>query len=416
MNDLLLLGDSQGYLIAGEQTDVDLFLADNDLTSREFPTARLGGVLAASAGATEAGASISASYGRWVKLTEKSATAMKQGSLMTGSTKGVNKAIVTDGKNISSILEIVTSPAALLMNPAVLTGAAGIMAQLAMHQAMDDITDYLESIDRKCDDILRAQKDAVLSDMIGVGAVLDEAMTIRDSVGSVNEVAWSKIQGSAFVLARTQAYALSQIRAVAVKIDGTNVDKLADRVKEGQRTVEEWLVVLARCTQLWDALSVLELDRVLATGIDQLEDHRRGLEISRRERLDKIHACTTDLIHRISRAAAVANEKILLNPLAGRRLVSAGRGTLQSVHAFHEHLDLEESTAEIEGRRWLEAVADVRDDVVSRGSDGALAVKRIGENTVGNAKNVGSKLGETLQARFKKNPPPGQAGSEDATR
>ncbi len=31
-----------------------------------------------------------------------------------------------------------------------------------------EITDYLEAIDKKVDDVLRAQKDAVLADMIGV--------------------------------------------------------------------------------------------------------------------------------------------------------------------------------------------------------------------------------------------------------
>ena len=57
-----------------------------------------------------------------------------------------------------------------------------------MQQAMDEITDYLATIDEKLDDLLRAQKDAVLSDMIGVDLVIDEAMTIRDQVGRVSDV------------------------------------------------------------------------------------------------------------------------------------------------------------------------------------------------------------------------------------
>ena len=47
----------------------------------------------------------------------------------------------------------------LLTNPAMLAGAAGIMAQLAMQQTMDEITDYLATIDEKLDDVLRAQKE-----------------------------------------------------------------------------------------------------------------------------------------------------------------------------------------------------------------------------------------------------------------
>jgi hypothetical protein len=43
----------------------------------------------------------------------------------------------------------------------------------------------------KVDDVLRAQKDAALADMIGVDFVIEEAMTVREHVGRVSEVTWS---------------------------------------------------------------------------------------------------------------------------------------------------------------------------------------------------------------------------------
>ena len=46
----------------------------------------------------------------------------------------------------------------MLTNPAMLAGAAGIMAQLAMQQTMQEITDYLAVIDEKVDDILRDRR------------------------------------------------------------------------------------------------------------------------------------------------------------------------------------------------------------------------------------------------------------------
>ena len=69
------------------------------------------------------------------------------------------------------------------------------MAQLAMKQSMDEITDYLATIDEKVDDVLRAQKDAVLADMNGVGSVIDDAIITRDHTGRVSAVTWSKVQG-----------------------------------------------------------------------------------------------------------------------------------------------------------------------------------------------------------------------------
>src|SRR5690606_24067457 len=107
----------------------------------------------------------------------------------------------------------------LLANPAVLAGAAGLMAQLAMQQTMDEITNYLATIDAKVDDLLRAQKDAVLVGIIGVDCVIDEAMTIREHVARVSNVTWSKVQATSAPIARTQGYALRQLDSLADKVE-----------------------------------------------------------------------------------------------------------------------------------------------------------------------------------------------------
>ena len=111
------------------------------------------------------------------------------------------------------------------------------MAQLAMQQAMDEITDYLATIDEKVDDVLRAQKDAVVADMIGVDLVIEEAMTIREHVGRVSEVTWSKVQATSQTIARTQAYALLQLDALAEKMENkSKVGDLAKTAKEAEST------------------------------------------------------------------------------------------------------------------------------------------------------------------------------------
>jgi len=53
------------------------------------------------------------------------------------------------------------------------------MAQLAMQQTMDEITDYLDTIDAKVDEVLRAQKDHVIAGKIGVDFVIEHATTVE---------------------------------------------------------------------------------------------------------------------------------------------------------------------------------------------------------------------------------------------
>jgi hypothetical protein len=158
-----LISDGDGMAVIGDPTAVEAFLTAEGLPSRDLGLPRLGTTLAVGGAALQAGSGIVANAGRWVKLTPKSAAALKKYQSMTGSSSDVSRAVLTHKGKTKHILEFAKTPGSLLTNPAVLAGAAGIMAQLAMQQTMDEITDYLAVIDEKVDDVLRAQQDAVLA-------------------------------------------------------------------------------------------------------------------------------------------------------------------------------------------------------------------------------------------------------------
>jgi hypothetical protein len=184
-----------------------------------------------------------------------------------------------------------------------------------MQQTMDEIIDYLATIDEKLDDVLRAQEDAVRADMTGVGFDIDEAMAIRERAGRVSEVTWSKVQAMSATIARTQAYALRQLDALAGKMERKNkIGDLAKTAKEAESKVQGWLVVLARCFQLQEAIAVLEPDRVLDAAPGDRDGHRLGLKASRQKRLDTISRSTGRLMARMDAAAGTANTKVLLHP------------------------------------------------------------------------------------------------------
>ncbi|MGI8521514.1 MAG: hypothetical protein ACR2MC_13110, partial [Actinomycetota bacterium] len=50
-------------------------------------------------------------------------------------------------------------------------------------QTMDEITDYLATIDEKLDGVLRAQTNQVLARMDGVDLAIMGAMSVREAVG-----------------------------------------------------------------------------------------------------------------------------------------------------------------------------------------------------------------------------------------
>ena len=313
-NEIELISDGDGLAVIGDPTAVERFLSSAGVPSKDLALQqRLGSTLSAGAGIAQAGSEIAANAGRWVKLTDESAKAMKLGKLMKGSSSGVSRAVVTDKGKITGLLEIVKTPASMLTNPAMLAGAAGIMAQMAMQQTMEEITEYLAIIDEKVDDLLRAQKDAALAQMIGVGFVIDEAITIREHVGRVSEVTWSKVQGTSLTIAQSQAYALRQLDAIAEKLEKkSKVGDLAKVAKDAEAKVEEWLAVLARCFQLQEGIGILELDRVLDASPEDVDRHRIALQTARQKRRGQIAQTTGRLLSRMDAAAGAANTQVLL--------------------------------------------------------------------------------------------------------
>lgn len=388
-----LLSDGDGVAVLGAPAAVKRFLAVTGLTSRELELPRLGALLSDGSTALHAGSILSAGSGRWVQLTRESAKAAKQLDLMKGSSADVARAVVTKNGKITGILEFARTPGSLLANPAVLAGAAGLMAQLAMQQAMEEITEYLAVIDKKVDDVLRAQKDAVLAEMIGVGLVIEEAMIVREQVGRVTDVTWSKVQSAPMTIAQTQAYALRQLDGIAEKVErASKVGDLAQTTREAATSVDEWLAVLARCVQLQDGLAVLELDRVLDADPEDVDRHRVGLRAARENRLGLVARSTERVLSRVAAAAVDANAKVLLHPTSARAVVAACNQVSAAVVDFHSRLGLERAEASVEARRWVEAAAEVRDRAIATGADGVEATRALGEETAERVRAVAGKL------------------------
>jgi hypothetical protein len=180
MNDeIQLISDGDGLAVIGNSAAVERFLATEELPSKALDVRRVQGALNTGTTAAQVGSEIAASSGQWVKLTTDSADKIKKYGLTPSKTPGVSHAMIGKPGEVKSWLQITTKPEGVLTNPAMLAGVAGIMSQLAMQQQMAEITAYLATIDEKLDDVLRAQKDTVVAQMVGVGLQIDEAMTIR---------------------------------------------------------------------------------------------------------------------------------------------------------------------------------------------------------------------------------------------
>lgn len=399
-DDIELISDGDGLAVVGEPAAVERFLVCEGLMTRAVGLPRFGSVLSTGAAAAQAGSEIAANSGRWVKLTEESAQLVKKFGLMESGTPGVSHAMVGQPGSIKSWLQVVKGPGSLFSNPALLAGAAGVMAQVAMQQTMNEITDYLATIDEKVDDVLRAQKDAVLARMIGAGLVIKEAMTTREHGRRVNEVTWSKVQATPATIAETQAYALRQLDALAEKLERqTSIGDLAEAAYDAESSAQEWLAALARSFQLQDAIAVIELDRVLDAAPDDLDGHRLGLKAARQDRLELISLSTERLMARMNAAASRANSKVLFHPARSRDVVQSSNQVALAVGQFQGSLGLERGRQSVEARRWADAATEARFKVLETGADGVDAARRLGNETVDRARSARGQLSRRIAER-----------------
>ncbi|MGW1004098.1 hypothetical protein [Streptomyces sp. NPDC002520] len=403
-NEIQLISDGDGLTVIGSAKDVEIFLASEGLPSKSLGPRWYKSVIATGAAVAEAGSEFVANSAHWVKLTPKSALLLKKYGLRERAKTGLSTGVLKGQKGqIKGFLEFAQAPRSLLSNPATLANAGKFMAQVAMQQTMDEITDYLAAIDKKVDDVLRAQKDAVLARMIGVGFVIEEAMTIREKRGRVDEVTWSKVHAAPATIAETQAYALRQLDALAENMERqTKIGDLATMVKEAEVIVREWLAVLARCFQLQDAIAVLELDRVLDASPDELNGHRLGLKAARQDRLEHISRSTETLLARMNAAAGVANAKVLLHPTTSPAVVQSSNQVATGVHDFHVRLGIESGGDSSEARRWAEAALEVRDKALETGVKGVGAARSLGNETLDRANSVKNKLSSGIAERARR--------------
>lgn len=213
-DELEVVTDGNGIAVFGSPRAVESFLSDTNLEGHKLDVARLGKIVGAGAGAADIAS----------KSLKESAEALAKNRAMAGPAADVMRAIAVGEKGKTKhIVQILRSSVgstsgglaggvSMLTNPAVLGGIGAIMSQGAMQKQMDEITDYLASIDEKVGDVLRAQKDNILAKVDSVAMIYADAFNIRDKLEMLPETTWNTIQNGAQDIAHAQAYATSARR------------------------------------------------------------------------------------------------------------------------------------------------------------------------------------------------------------
>ena len=356
-----LVSDGEGLIIAGDQAVVERFVKDHEWLGepRELRPGSLSVWLSTAGHAASTAGHVLEHSTRYLKLTPESAQKlMDEGGLMPTKKDGISYAMLGKPGDVKSWLQVEDGPAAFMSNPAVLAGVGGLLSQFAQQAEAQELKALLVRMDEKLDDLRRNERDKVLAKLDRAAAAIDEAMTIR-SYGGDAQTLWDKVHAESGALFEVQSTALRALDALADKTESkSKTGQMKKVTQEIEAGVGLQLSILARCFELQDEFRVVELDHVHATAPKNLAGHREGVEAARRQRRDDVLARTSRIMDRLDGAGEVASANVLLHARAARAIVGSLTRTAATIEEFHEPLGVAFAHEEILLSAWTEALRD----------------------------------------------------------
>lgn len=331
--------------------------------------------------------------GRWVKLTSQSAKDLKLASKVSGSVSDLG--ILRSGGQFSKHLRFENLGKAAALSPAGPAVLGAMATQYALEAALDDITAYLETIDRKLDKLLQQHKTRTLGQLGGVTLAIDEAAAIYAETGTVSAVTWSKVQATSLALKSMQAEAVEQLHVLSDSVTETagDVDKAAAALEEAKEDAAFWLGVLARAIALQDRQYVLELARVADEDELQLDSHRQGILVARAERVRRIEAGLESMATAVAEAASLSNAGKVTNPINAPRVARRSAHINTAILTFADHADLTVQGQDLGGpTSWRQAARGLF-------GEASTAVGTAGASVADRARAVGQTVEERRDDR-----------------
>lgn len=392
---LSVIADDAGFLLLGDPAEVDRFLSDNSLPNKPV-TPVLSKALSIGSNTAQVVGEVSANSGRWVKLTQESAEAVKKAASTGQQVSGV----IRESGKIQQILKFENT--AMLATPAAAPALAAAMAQMAIEQALDEISEHLEEVSEKLDALLQDQKDKALSDLYGLSRVAEDIMRIKNHTGIVSDVDWQKVATGSATTAGAQSYALRKLHHLSCQFESADSAKAIKNAGQNlNKEITDWLAVLAFSLQVEDKLALIEIDRVLSSNPNFSESHIVALKENRKRNLSSIQSSLGKVSTAIDQAHDKAVSHKFLHPRETDRAIAELNTAAQNLQKFSSSVGIAlEHQSFLETPTWKtvagEKVEGVRENVRAIGG----TVEEHSARIVKQAKSFPTKLPEIQAPRL----------------
>ncbi|WP_257182707.1 hypothetical protein [Corynebacterium cystitidis] len=299
--------------------------------------------------ATEAKGAVPAEAGVWLKVSQESLDKLPKGAV-----KDLAEGVFRQkGGQIHTILRFDGSkviqkvPAAKAINPAVAAPGPAILAaaavQIAIDQAVGEVTAYLKVMDAKLDTLLRndkVDKDGKLKSLI---RTLDEAEELYETTGVVGTVTWDQIAPAKRMAFELQEVALGRLQVFAndIETSKTNTKKLRDKLEYAERESQYWFQILAVALGTYDRATILELAHRSEVSVETLDTVRRTLKKRREERMAEVTETVNYMLRTVEESAGLPAVRRVRAALHSPKVIEAANKVLDTVETFGEYTGID---------------------------------------------------------------------------
>lgn len=211
--------------------------------------------------------------GRYLKLTQESYEFLRQHGVRNPISGTIRRGDIGQLRNSGQFVKNLAFEAGSRA-PAMISNAAGIVAQAAIEKSLADIKGYLREHGEKLDTLLNQPRNDSLDRLRGLEDELLVQNAYFETHNRITQTGWENVAGTGRELKRIINQSLRELEEVAnglkvAKGDGKRLQTIAASFK---KETTDWLAILAHALQLLDMYDRLSVVRVV--------DHEPGDAVS----------------------------------------------------------------------------------------------------------------------------------------
>lgn len=273
--------------------------------------------------------------GRYLKLTKESYDFLRQHGVRNPISGTIRRGDIGQLRNSSQFVKNLAFEAGSRA-PALISNAAGIVAQAAIEYSLAEIKGYLRDHTEKLDRLLNQQRNESLSRLDGYQRRLCKEESFFVANKSLSQTGWDGIASIGGELEGIFEQSIRKMNDAADQLSKAqgNGKQLQKSVKSLREEATNWLAILAHALQLLDVYDRLSVVRVVDHEPEVAVSFTTHLLNAREDRLTKVSEQLREIQEAIRSSVSFSNSSSVLHAPGNNEIIRDANATIAQIEYF----------------------------------------------------------------------------------